>query len=231
MTIKNLDSSLTTINTIAHIADVHIRPYKRHREFKYVFDTLYKSLKNKKPDLIILAGDIVHAKTEMSPELVYLTSDLFKNISSIAPTIVIPGNHDANLNNPNRLDALTPIINNINCDNLYYLKESGVYSIGNLYFTHMSVFDSVDKYIRADSLTDISPKIALYHGIVNEAKNDFNFKLTSKINTTFFNGYDFVFLGDIHRMQSLQKYEEEEIEIDEEDLEKYLDDGWEVKND
>ena len=77
MNVIKINSELTEVKTVAHIADIHIRPFKRHKEFKLVFDKLYKSLREKKPDVILLAGDIVHAKTEMSPELIYLTSDLY----------------------------------------------------------------------------------------------------------------------------------------------------------
>lgn len=39
-----------------------------------------------------------------------MTHDFFDNLSKIFPLIVIPGNHDALLNNKNRLDSLTSII-------------------------------------------------------------------------------------------------------------------------
>ena len=40
---------------------------------------------------------------------------------------MLPGNHDGNIKNISRLDALTPIVNNIDCDNLFYHKESCVF--------------------------------------------------------------------------------------------------------
>ena len=66
------------------------------------------------PREIIVAGDIVHAKTEMSPEMLDLASRFFTELANLMPTYVIAGNHDANLNNLQRLDALTPIISNLN---------------------------------------------------------------------------------------------------------------------
>jgi len=546
MNVIKINSELTEVKTVAHIADIHIRPFKRHKEFKLVFDKLYKSLREKKPDVILLAGDIVHAKTEMSPELIYLTSDLFKKLSKIAVTIIIPGNHDCftydhevltksgwvkigdyvnnniiddvycfdindnelklqtpiakikkkfsgnlkniigndvdllvtpthnilyqhsqydkfykktaenipksalipingiinnftnnyffnllgfafadgsfilknkntmssriqfkfkkirkkeyllkilnelkykynlkfkndifylniysdlakdvylyfngkkeipksllsenknniksfldgylngdgcnvkndffsfcnisensiniletcfrlvggtshfnrkniqygnfknskrqytctvntnnivnrttikqikdieyngdvycltvpssnllirrnnkifitgncNLNNRNRLDALSPIVNNINCKNLHYLKNSGVYEIGDACFSHMSLLDEELTYIDANDINNNNNKIALYHGIVNNAQNDFGFKLKNGILTTTFKNYDMVMLGDIHKMQILQEYSVEEKTIDKEDLQKYLDNDWEIK--
>ena len=67
--------------------------------------------------------EILHSKTEMSPELVDQLSRLFKNLADICPLVIIAGNHDANLNNRNRMDVLTPIVENLNHPNLHYLKR------------------------------------------------------------------------------------------------------------
>lgn len=206
MEFNKIECSLDSINKVAHIADIHIRPYRRHKEYNAVFKRLYKSLRDNKVELIILVGDIVHAKTEMSPELISMTSNLFSKLSKIAPLIIIPGNHDANLNNPNRMDALSPIIENINSSNIFYLRESGIYQISNLNLIHMSVFDEYKNYIKAKDLSDLPNKIALYHGIVNNSTNDFNFTLKNEyIGVHTFDDYDIVMLGDIHKRQFLNK--------------------------
>ncbi len=202
MEFNKIEFSLDKINKVAHIADVHIRPYRRHREYKKVFTKLYKSLRDNNVELIILVGDIVHAKTEMSPELISMTSILFSKLSKIAPLIIIPGNHDANLNNPNRMDALSPIIENLSSTNIFYLRESGVYQVSDLNLVHMSVFDEYENYIKAKDLGDLPNKIALYHGIVNNSTNDFGFTLRSEyIGVHTFDGYDITMLGDIHKRQ------------------------------
>mgnify|MGYP004460024357 CR=1 FL=1 len=93
----------------AHIADTHIRNLKYHTEYKEVFQQLYARLREEKVDYIIHSGDIAHTKTQISPEFVDLCSDFFRNLAEIAPTYIILGNHDGNLRNFSRLDALTPI--------------------------------------------------------------------------------------------------------------------------
>jgi len=90
-----------------HLADTHIRNLKYHKEYRVVFDRLYKKLKKQKPDFIIHCGDIAHTKTQISPEFVQMCSDFLKNLADIAPTYVILGNHDGNLKNSYRQDALT----------------------------------------------------------------------------------------------------------------------------
>ena len=198
---NKIDIGFNNIKCIAHIADVHIRNLRRHKEYKQVFRKLYKDLKDNLPanSLIYLAGDIAHAKTEMSPELIEMTSDLFTKLSKIAPTILIAGNHDCNLNNKNRLDALSPIVDSLHLDNFYYLKDNGLYEIADCVFNVMSVFNDPDDYILSKNINTDKTKIALYHGSVESATTDVGFKLPGEVTTDIFNGYDMVLLGDIHK--------------------------------
>lgn len=226
---KKIDVGFNSIEWISHIADIHIRNLKRHREYEHVFETLYSKLREFTGNgIIYIGGDIVHAKTQMSPELIHQTSKFLSTCASIAPTIVITGNHDANLNNPHRLDALSPIINNLNNPNLFYLRDSGIYTIADIDFVVMSIFDDPKKYIKAKDFESTRTKIALFHGTVARSKTDFGFELQSKIKINKFIGYDMVLLGDIHRMQSLQEYSIETKTVDENVLQYYLDRGWKL---
>ena len=108
--INKIKSKLTQIDHILHVSDIHLRNWKRHKEFKDVFKKLFTVVDNlPKNSIVTVGGDIVHAKTDMSPELVNMVSYLFNELADRRPTIVICGNHDTNLNNNNRLDALTQI--------------------------------------------------------------------------------------------------------------------------
>ena len=93
----------------AHIADTHIKNLKYHYEYNIVFEKLYETLKEEKVDYIIHCGDIAHTKTQISPEFVEMCTKFFRNLADIAPTYIILGNHDGNLKNSSRQDALTPI--------------------------------------------------------------------------------------------------------------------------
>jgi DNA repair exonuclease SbcCD ATPase subunit/DNA repair exonuclease SbcCD nuclease subunit len=188
------------IKKIYHLADVHIRNLKRHKEYREVFDRLYQYISDTKTDesVIVLAGDIVHAKTDMTPEVVEMTHTFLKRLSDLLPTILIPGNHDANLNNPSRMDALTPIVNAINHKNLHYLKDSGVWEMGGISFVHTSVFGDSKNIISSDDVEG-DYKIALYHGPVDRVKTEHGFQIQNKnVNVESFDGYDLVLLGDIH---------------------------------
>jgi DNA repair exonuclease SbcCD nuclease subunit len=204
MNIKTIPCSLQNVDTIYQVGDIHIRNLKRHAEYKLVFNRLYKEIKkDTKNAMIVVTGDIVHSKLELSPESVNLAQSFFRHLADIAPTVVITGNHDCNLNNAARLDAIYPIVRALNHPNLFYLKDSGVYSISNLHFTVMSVFDRPVDYIKASDF-DAPYKIALHHGAVDSALTDFGFKLTNKhVSAAMFDGYDLTLLGDIHKLQYL----------------------------
>ena len=70
----------------AHIADTHIRNLKYHKEYRAVFQELYKNLREEKPDYIIHCGDIAHTKTQISPEFVDMCSSFLSILADIAPT-------------------------------------------------------------------------------------------------------------------------------------------------
>lgn len=229
MKAKKIEIGFKKINKIYHISDIHIRNLKRHAEYKQVFDRTVEAIKlTLQPgDIIFLGGDIVHAKTDMTPELVQSVQEFLKQFADVAPTLLITGNHDCNLNNKSRLDALTPIVNALNHPNLYYLKNSGIYSIANIQFVVMSVFDKPADFIKATEVKG-TYKIALHHGAVDTAQTDIGFRLVNDhVNIETFKGYNCVMLGDIHKAnQTLAEYSEEELEINEDELEKYLKEGW-----
>ena len=185
----------------AHIADTHIRNLKYHFEYKEVFKQLYKSLKEEKVDYIIHCGDIAHTKTQISPEFVDMCREFFENLAAIAPTYIILGNHDGNLRNGSRQDALSPIAKAINNPNLILLKGAGETKINDKFCLNvLSVFDE-ENWIEPSNYNAIN--IALYHGAINKSKTDSNWTLGGDHSIEIFEEFDFAFLGDIHKTQQL----------------------------
>ncbi len=201
-----IDCGLEKVDYIIHVADVHIRNWKRHTEYREVFDKLYELVKNSPPNTIVtVGGDIVHAKTDMSPELIDMVNDFFVNLAELAPTFVICGNHDTNLNNNNRLDALSPIFKALKQNNLFYLKDTNLYEVGDICFSVMSLLQSQEEYILAESIKgEYKRKIALYHGTVENSSTDTGIKLLQGLKMETFNDYDVALLGDIHKRQVLK---------------------------
>lgn len=185
-----------------HLADTHIRNLKFHYEYKVVFQRLYEILKEQEVDYIIHCGDIAHTKTQISPEFVEMASSFFRNLSSIAPTYVILGNHDGNLKNSSRQDAITPIVDALGLKNLHLLKNSGETDIGNnVVLNVLSVFDE-DNWVKPSDKDKIN--IALYHGPISGVKTDMGWVMShGDHNIEIFEGHDYAFLGDIHKTNQI----------------------------
>lgn len=228
-----LKTNLKNVEKVYHLADIHIRNVKRHNEYSLVFENFYKQVKEDNLDnaIIFIGGDIAHAKTEMSPELIHQISSFLRECSKLHPTIVIAGNHDCNLNNPDRLDVLSPIMDMMDDDNLFYLKDSGAYKIGDVAIGVFGIFDDPNEYVRGTDITDksINTKIAVYHGAVKRSRTDVGYVVMGgDIELPMFNGYDIVMLGDIHKYQTLQEYQTEHRFISESKVDEYKLEGWEL---
>ena len=49
----NIDIGINSIDKIYHIADVHVRNVKRHKEYQLVFKRLYSYIKKTKTELSV----------------------------------------------------------------------------------------------------------------------------------------------------------------------------------
>lgn len=190
---------------IAHVSDIHIRNHRYHENYRAVFNKLYDSLRDHKVDLIFVLGDIAHTKINLSAEFFEMAYDFLDNLSNIAPTYTILGNHDANLVNLNRQDAISPIAKTINNKNFNFIKYSGVISIDefDIDIHHMSLFDK--DWPKKEDIRDDRINIAMYHGPLNGCVTDVGYHLESKINKDLFEPYDYTFLGDIHKAQPMNE--------------------------
>ena len=186
----------------AHIADTHIRNLKYHSEYREVFEKMYNTLREEKVDYIVHCGDIAHTKTQLSPEFVEMAANFFKGLSSIAPTYIILGNHDGNLKNNARQDALSPIIKALNVPNLYLLKDAGEVELDDEFTINvLSVFDE-DNWV--DPTNPDKVNIALYHGSVAGVVTDTGWVMEhGDHDIAIFKDFDFAFLGDIHKTNQI----------------------------
>jgi DNA repair exonuclease SbcCD ATPase subunit/DNA repair exonuclease SbcCD nuclease subunit len=187
---------------IAHVADTHIKNLKYHDEYREIFNKMYEIMREQKVDAIVHCGDIAHTKTQISPEFVDMTGEFFKNLASIAPTYIILGNHDGNLRNDSRQDAITPIVSALNLPNLFLLKDSGEMAISDdVTLNVMSVFDQENwvKPVNPDKIN-----IALLHGSVSGVQTDTNYVMEhGEFTVDIFEGHDYAFLGDIHKTNQI----------------------------
>ena len=196
------------INKICHLADVHIFHSKHFHIHDYVFQQFYQQLEIEKPDLCVIAGDIIDSKIKLSPEQIELCRNFLLNISFYCPIIIIPGNHDASLNNLDRIDSLSPIIHSIyyECIHpIHFLKHSDVYTLYGIDWAVWSCFDGQKNPFDFSQSMYMWIKerytIGLYHGVVNGCVGDNGMMLTGGVNISQFDNVDTVLLGDIHKQQ------------------------------
>ena len=189
------------IKRIFHLADIHIKNNERHIEYLSVFNTLIKNLTENiiEGDIIYVGGDIFESKIAISNEARQYASYFLKSLATIAPTIVILGNHDLNLNNQDRVDSLSPIIKDLNNSNILYLKDTEIYHINNIYFSVLSIFDRNDQSKLPDIsiLPKDSYKVMLYHHEIKGIRID-KYEFKDGLPKDSFNGYDLVLLGHLH---------------------------------
>ena len=103
---------------IVHLADVHIKNAVRHSEYKKVFQHTLDLIKKINPLAIIIVGDLFHNKLMLSPDAFRMALNLIDDCAKIAPTVLIPGNHDVNINNIERRDGISVIVERLNNPNL-----------------------------------------------------------------------------------------------------------------
>ena len=187
---------------LLHVSDTHIRNLKYHAEYRQIFEKIYQIAREQEVDYIVHCGDLAHTKTQLSPEYFELATDFLKNLSDIAPTYIILGNHDGNLKNDTRQDAITPIVQALQHPQLHLLKDSGETHINeDICLNVLSVFDE-------DNWQEISDKekvnIALYHGSVAGVVTDTGWVMEhGDHDISVFEGFDYVFLGDIHKTNQI----------------------------
>lgn len=194
------------IKTIYHIGDIHIRKNNdRDEEYETVFQRLIEKIKeDSKNALVICTGDIF--SDGLSPTAIILAKKLFIGLSRICDIIVFRGNHDQiSKSNPNAIDYLYPILYKLNTKNhIHILDKSGEYIYGNLLFGYTDIYDPQVFQIENETK---KIKIGLWHGTIRGSKNDDGRDLSdqSKFTVRDFYGYDYVMLGDIHKMQYVNK--------------------------
>lgn len=206
---------------IAHTADIHWRGLSRHDEYREVFTAFIKDCEANGVEHIFVGGDIFHTKTVgISPEYIDQLTWWLESMAKVATVHLTLGNHDGNLTNLSRQDAVSPIVLALNNPKIHLYKHSGVYEFHPGYtWCIFSLFDE-------EGWKNVQPQagkinIACYHGPVNGSVTETGWDIDeAQIKVEFFKDYDFAFLGDIHKTQFLD-FREVEIEIDEDDLSKY----------
>lgn len=189
---------------IAHFADTHIHNLKEHENYYYVFEKIYKSLRDLNVDYIVHAGDVVNNKVSITPELVVAVKDFFERLSDIAPVIVVLGNHDGLVNNKDRIDTVSAIVGAIKKNNITVLRDTATIPLSEDIFLHSLSIYSNTKPWEELKIDTKKINIGVFHGTVGNVMLDTGFYLEGEPLEKFCL-FDFMMLGHIHRMQYLDK--------------------------
>lgn len=211
----------------AHLSDTHIKLLKEHDSYRLVFEEIYKILKEQKVGAIVHTGDLFHTKIQLTPEAISMATDFLRSLADIAPLYIIPGNHDTNLKNNSRLDSISPIVDALSHNNIFYLKDSGEMAISDeVTLNAMSLLDQKN-WIKPSNPDKIN--IALFHGSVAGVRTDIGYVMEhGEFDVSIFEDHDYAFCGDIHMSNQGLDSEKVIIEIEEEELEEYKKNGWKL---
>lgn len=204
------------IRTLVHCSDVHIRLNTGFDRLQTTIDRFKKKLEayDSTETLIVCTGDVFHSKTSLSPEAVLFAQRLFEDLILLGFEVVcIPGYHDGNSSDPVRSDAIQTIEPYFRTDTrlkgrFHYLRTTGQYQLHNVTFGVGSIFSSVAKPPRAQTITErnvpMFRRVALFHGLVRTAVlPDQRVVDVADCDLDDFQGYHVVLLGHVHRHQFL----------------------------
>jgi DNA repair exonuclease SbcCD nuclease subunit len=198
------------VKAVVHLADIHIRTFRLHDEYKDVFKTLLKDLRELLSDYqreeirIVLAGDLVHQKIVISNEQLILGTWFIRKLEEIAPVVIIAGNHDLLENNKDRMDSITPMVQFLGDKEINFFKESKCYMDDNIVWCVYSIFEENKRPNIEGARTEFGDDktyIGLFHAPIINAKTDIGYEIDHGAELAVFEGCDIVMLGDIHKRQ------------------------------
>jgi len=200
------------IKQIIHLSDLHVKNYQLHDLFrtqltKFIDDVARRLDGYEHNEIrIVITGDIVDQKINISNEQVVLLSWFFYELSKIGVIIVLPGNHDFLINNQERVDSLSPIINLLNKgqrnangkEYIKYLKDRGVVEDENVKWVVYSLYEDNKRpeFEKGDGFY-----VGLFHGQIQGMSTDLGFSFDNGYDKLNFLDLDLVLCGDIHKRQ------------------------------
>lgn len=199
------------VKFVIHLADIHIRTYRFHDEYKTVFTQFIEEVKGLLKEYsrdeirVVIAGDLVHQKIVISNEQLILGTWFIKQLEMIAPVIIIAGNHDLLENNSDRLDSITPMVQFLPEANINFFKDSKCYLDDNIVWCVYSIFEGNARpniESARQEFGDDKTYVGLYHAPIQNAKTDIGYEIDHGASLELFEGCDIVLLGDIHKRQS-----------------------------
>jgi len=207
---------MENIKLVIHCADIHIRLNQRMEEYVNVLDNFIKKCKEitknyeRKEIRIVICGDLLHSKNQLSPSLITIASFFLRQLEKIATVIVIAGNHDLVVNNTSKIDSITALFDTANFQDCKFLDsmlgyESGFVEDDNVVWALYSIYSGYNPPNFNDLTVYDKTVIGLYHGMVVGASLNNGTVVDSGVEGSIFDGCTCVMAGDIHKRQVLKR--------------------------
>ena len=210
---------MENIKLIIHCVDIHIRLNQRMEEYVSVLEKFIKKCKevcknNKKEEIrIVICGDLLHSKNQLSPNLITITSYFLRQLEEIATVIVIAGNHDLIIENKERTDSITAIFDTANFENCKFLDaildyKSGCAIDNNVVWCLYSIYEDFLRPTTIEEIKESHPDskfIGLFHGQVVGSTLNNGYVSDSGLDGDAFVGCDCVMAGHLHKRQVLKR--------------------------
>ena len=206
------------IKKIIHCSDIHIKNILRHEEYaeqltKFIEKCQEISQNYEQDEIrIVIAGDLIDQKNNISPELITFVSTFIRELEKIAKVIVIAGNHDLIVNNLSRKDAISSIFETAAFNNAFLIDmelnyQSGYVIDDNITWCLYSIFDNFNKPNINEAKNDYPNNkiVGLYHGMIIGSMLYNGNIVDNGIQGELFEGCDCVMAGDIHKQQTLKR--------------------------
>ncbi len=204
------------IKLVIHCSDIHIRNFQRLNEYADQLTRFVEKCKEitngyKREEVrILISGDLVHQKNNISNELMTFCSFFLRQLEEIATVLVIAGNHDLLVNNTSRTDTLTALFDTANFQDCKFLDsmlgyESGFIEDDNVIWALYSIYSGYMAPLFLDLEKKDKTIIGLYHGMVVGATLNNGTVVDNGVEGSLFEGCNCVMAGDIHKRQVIKR--------------------------
>ena len=194
------------VKQIFHIADLHIHG-KNYSHIEHSWSKLMKTIvavpDYKKDIILVIAGDVFDHKTWLTAGDISLFYKMMTDIENAeVRTMMMPGNHDYNINN-SKDDKILALIENADYKYITYTSKSGIVVMDNIaFFIHSPVdWETPRPTEEHKGLTTI----AMVHEPLTNSKtcSCITFCQQRFSANDFSATFDMTMLGDIHMPQVL----------------------------
>lgn len=187
-----------------HIADIHIHDSRRD-EYRSVFVSLFDAISRNNAaygshrKYVVIVGDIFDLKTKLTPNNITDFFFLVDGLLNICDYIVtMPGNHDVNLNNPEAVDLISPLVNKY--DRLIHCVDTGSYIIDGMVF---NVLSPAEPFALYPYIVGSEFNVYMAHENIHGAIHN-GFSLSGRIMQTELAKYRIAIFGHIHELIWIQ---------------------------